>query len=126
MSNLTEEQLEKNLNITEKQSELFSNLPKWVDEELFSDIENVNYICEGGCASGAYMPSMITNEANKTMLIHGNDVVHFIINNDMQLPNTDNSGWNEINSSFLSCAVEILAYNIQADYEELENEKEID
>lgn len=90
--------------------------PEWVESGL--NFCNVAAICEGGCASGAYMPAVTYHEASATMAKHGDDVLDYIGNTlgEISAPQAGES-WSGLAVFYLSMAVEIWAGEIQARWE---------
>lgn len=97
--------------------------PAWVDSSALCDSDDIESICHGGCASGAYMPAVTYYTANQTMAAHGDDVLQFIEDSYGELPEVPNhSGWSAIAVFYLSVAVELWASNVQSQLEGLDDE----
>ena len=89
-------------------SDLDITIPSWIDQGLTTS--DVAAICEGGCASGAYMPAVTYYDARQTMADYGDDVLDYIQNALGELPAPTNAeSWSGIAVHYLSIAVELWA-----------------
>lgn len=99
----------------------FDEVPVWIDQDI--TVADVVAIAEHGCASGAYMPAVTYHEARKTMDEHGDEVLEYLDDNDLdgeiyKLPDPHNNPngysftWGGIAVHFVSCAVEWWACDI--------------
>lgn len=100
----------------------FDEVPVWIDQDI--TVADVVAIAEGGCASGAYMPAVTYHEARKTMHEHGDEVLEYLDDLDLDgeiyrlpEPGSPLAGgysftWGGIAVHFLSCAVEWWACDI--------------
>ena len=69
-----------------------NNQPEWIVEDLTQD--DINSICQGGRASGAYMPAVTYWQALETMGEHGDDVLDYIYDELGELPDVPpNASW---------------------------------
>lgn len=108
---------------------LDGRIPAWIEQEM-PDIsaQTIAAICQGGCASGAYMPACWYDDAQRVMSKHGDDVLDYIERSLGELPNPfqeyEAVSWSGMASFFLSYAVELWASGIMAELEELELEGE--
>jgi hypothetical protein len=92
-------------------TELDIDVPAWVAQDITG--ADVAAICEGGCASGAYMPAVTYHQAAQTMSEHGDDVLQFIEDSLGELPAPpDSVSWSGLAVHYLSCAVELWAASI--------------
>lgn len=84
--------------------------PRWTDECFsVSDIDN---ICHGGCASGAYMPAVTYWQARQMLNSRGDEVLQYIEDECGELPQPPkNVSWGGLMCFYLSCAVELWASN---------------
>lgn len=96
--------------------------PAWIEHDLTAiDIAS---ICQGGCASGSYMPAVTYWKANDTMANHGDDVLDYIFNVLGELPTPPKfESWCGMACFYLSTAVELWAGDVMAQLEELEGEE---
>ena len=95
--------------------------PDWLAYELTA--MDIASICQGGCASGAYMPSVRYHQANETMAAHGDEVLEYITDQLGELPQPANeTSWTGLACFYLSYAVELWASNIMWQLENLELE----
>lgn len=93
-------------------------VPAWIDQDISP--YDVAAICQGGCASGAYMPAVTYGNARHVMCESGDDVLEYICDAYGELPKiSDNESWSGIAVFYLSCAVELWAI---AAADELEND----
>lgn len=93
------------------------DVPRWIDQDI--DAATIASICQGGCASGAYMPAVTYYQARETMGEHGDDVLQYIEDQMGELPAVPSGeSWSGIAVFFLSVAVELWA---SATLSELEN-----
>ncbi len=94
-------------------------VPRWIEQDIC--VMTVASICNGGCASGSYMPAVIYYRAIDTMSEYGDDVLQYIDDALGELPRIPNGeSWGGMACLFLSCAVELWASDIMAQLEELE------
>ncbi len=92
------------------------DVPPWVDKDISPS--TVAEICQGGCASGAYMPAVTYHEAAMTMAEHGDAVLDFLLDALGTLPRFgDTESWSGIACFYLSAAVELWASSA---YDQLE------
>jgi hypothetical protein len=100
------------------------NIPTWIDQNITPS--DVAAICQGGCASGAYMPAVTYHQAIETMSNHGDDVLQFIEDCDCgELPHPgDNQSWSGMATFYLSYAVELWASSVEEALETLLDAKE--
>ncbi len=97
------------------------DIPSWIEQDISPS--DVAAICQGGCASGAYMPAVTYHQALKTMQDHGDDVLQYIEDAMGELPSVTGQSWGQMACTYLSCAVEIWASNAESQLEELEIEE---
>jgi hypothetical protein len=104
-------------------------IPAWIEQEM-PDIsaQTIAAICQGGCASGAYMPACWYDDAQRVMSKHGDDVLDYIEGCCGELPNPfqqyESVSWSGMASFFLSYAVELWASCVMAELEVFEPEGE--
>ena len=83
-------------------------IPAWIDQNITP--YDIAGICEGGCASGAYMPAVVYDQALDTMGRHGDAVLDYLEDALGELPApTARESWSGMASHFLSAAVELWA-----------------
>jgi hypothetical protein len=99
-------------------------VPAWVRQDISP--YDIAAICQGGCASGAYMPAVTYHIARDTMYEHGDDVLDYISDSLDELPKpADQESWSGIAVFYLSYAVELwagAAYSWLEEYEPDEDE----
>lgn len=95
-------------------------VPAWIDQDI--DSNTVDSICQGGCASGAYMPAVTYWQALETMNDHGDDILTYIEDNMGQLPDVSGESWSGMACKFVSCAVELWASSVQSEIEDIKNQ----
>ena len=85
--------------------------PQWlIFMGEIDSIEKIDYILQGGCASGAYMPAVTYYTVNKCIHEHGEDMLEYIHNEyDLKLKDlvTDKvETFNSLNTTICSMCVE--------------------
>jgi hypothetical protein len=96
--------------------------PDWIEYELTA--MDIASICNGGCASGSYMPAVTYHKALRTMSLHGDDILKYIENVMGELPAIPKGeSWGGMACLFLSHAVELWAGDVMAQLESLEGEE---
>lgn len=94
--------------------------PSWIEWDISP--MTIASICNGGCASGSYMPAVTYWQALRTMNEHGDAVMQYIEDAFGYIPQPDNGeGWGQLACRYLSTAVELWAGDIMGRLEELEN-----
>ena len=95
---------------------IVENQPSWITQELsWSDVAA---ICQGGCASGAYMPAVTYHQARKTMSDFGDDVLQYIEEQLGELPQPPKTeSWSGMACFYLSYAVGLFASCAESNYE---------
>ena len=92
-------------------SELGIDVPRWIDQDITPC--DVAAICQGGCASGAYMPAVTYWQALETMNEHGDDIFEYIevVTGDLMclIKSEISCSWAGMACSFVSYAVELWA-----------------
>ena len=93
------------------------DIPEWISSDI--DTHDVAAICEGGCASGAYMPAVTYSEAAEVIAEYGDDVLEYIENTLGELPALpEGVSWGGVAVHFLSHAVELWAIGVLDECEE--------
>lgn len=93
--------------------------PDWIAYPLTA--MDIASICQGGCASGAYMPAVTYNIAMREMAIHGDAVMDYIFDQLGDIPTPDkNENWSGMACFYLSTAVELWAGDVMRRLEEVE------
>lgn len=96
------------------------DVPAWIEQDICP--ATIASICQGGCASGAYMPAVTYSAALDTMRDHGDDVLDYIDDNLGGLPATERGeSWSGMACRYLSTAVELWAGDIMAQLEALDD-----
>lgn len=99
------------------------DVPAWIDQDISP--HDVSSICQGGCASGAYMPAVTYHQALKTMSEHGDNVLQYIEDIFGELPQVPKGeSWSGIACYYLSTAVEAWATGAYSMLEEHDDEVE--
>lgn len=97
-------------------------VPEWIEQDICA--MTIASICNGGCASGSYMPAVTYWQALQTMSQHGDFVLHYIEEALGELPNPhevfEGLTWSGMACFYLSYAVELWAGDIMGQLEELE------
>lgn len=97
-------------------------VPSWIEQDISPS--DVAAICQGGCASGAYMPAVTYHSALKTMSDHGDEVLQYIEDNAGELPAPKKGeSWAGMAVFYLSVAVELWASGAESVLEDLEIEQ---
>jgi hypothetical protein len=97
------------------------DVPRWIEQDISAN--DVIAICQGGCASGAYMPAVTYYQARETMGEHGDDVLQFIEDQLGELPAVPSGeSWSGIAVFYLAVAVEAWASATMSELESLEPE----
>jgi len=100
-------------------SEVSIETPRWIDGPL--DLDTVIAVCEGGCASGAYMPAVEYNKALFAMEKYSNEILDYIENDhgltfrDLALNYAgvkDSGSWMGFTCYILSVAVEYYCRDV--------------
>lgn len=101
------------------------DIPAWIEQDICA--MTVASICNGGCASGSYMPAVTYYQALRTMSDYGDEVLQYI-EQMAELPNPfetfEEISWSGMACYFLSMAVELWAGDIMAQLENLEADDE--
>jgi len=96
--------------------------PDWIAYELSP--MDIASICQGGCASGSYMPAVTYHKAIATMGQHGDEILDYIERVYGEIPNPldqyEEVSWSGMACFYLSTAVELWAGDVMAQLEELE------
>lgn len=91
-------------------------VPDWIEGDISP--YDVAAIIQGGCASGAYMPAVTYHKALAAMATHGDDVLQYIEDALGELPKPpDSASWSGMACHYLSCAVKLWAYSVEAEVE---------
>jgi len=94
-------------------------VPDWIEPDISPN--DVAAICQGGCASGAYMPAVTYHKALDTMARHGDDVLQYIEENLGELPAPKKGeSWAGMACFYLSYAVELWASSVESELESLD------
>lgn len=97
--------------------------PEWIAYELSA--MDIASICNGGCASGSYMPAVTYSTALDTMRHYGDQVLDYIEDSLGGIPATGRGeSWGGMAVRYLSTAVELWAGDIMGQLEDLELEGE--
>jgi hypothetical protein len=98
-------------------AELDIDVPAWIKQDITG--ADVAAICQGGCASGAYMPAVTYHSALTTMGEHGDDVLQFIEDSMGELPTPpEGVSWSGLACHYLSTAVELWASSVEDEAEQ--------
>jgi len=94
-------------------SDLGIDVPRWIDQDITP--YDVAAICQGGCASGAYMPAVTYYQALETMNEHGDDIFEYIENSYGEIPMPPDAAmyWMGMAVFYVSLAVELWASSVE-------------
>ena len=94
-------------------SNLGIDVPRWIDQDITP--YDVAAICQGGCASGAYMPAVTYYQALETMNEHGDDIFEYIENSYGEIPMPPDAAmyWMGMAAFYVSLAVELWASGVE-------------
>ena len=95
--------------------ELINDQPIWIVEQHCLDIADIQAIQQGGCASGAYMPTVTYYTANKVMAEHGDDIFDYIEGQYGEVPQSNETSWSHMAVFYYSLAVELWAGQFNLD-----------
>lgn len=99
------------------------DVPHWIEQNISG--YDIIAICQGGCASGAYMPAVTYSNALAVMNEHGDDVLQYIEGNYGELPKPrEGESWAGMAVHYLSIAVELWASGRLCELEALDIEDE--
>lgn len=97
-------------------------VPSWIDSDICA--MTIASICQGGCASGSYMPAVTYYQALRTMSDYGDEVLQYIEDIIGELPDWretyEEISWRGMACFYLSYAVELWAGDIMGQLGELE------
>lgn len=97
------------------------NIPDWIEQGICPS--TIVSICQGGCASGAYMPAITYSTALRTMAEEGDDVLQYIEDQMGELPApSKGESWSGMACFYLSCAVELWAGSVYGELEAFDME----
>lgn len=98
-------------------------VPAWIEQDITP--YTIISICQGGCASGAYMPAVTYATAADTMREHGDDVLQYIEDIMGESPTmTSDDSWSGFQCKVLSIAVELWAGSVLSQLEQIDLEAE--
>ena len=94
-------------------SNLGIDVPPWIDQDITP--YDVAAICQGGCASGAYMPAVTYYQALETMNEHGDDIFEYIesIQGEILFLTDTAMCWSGMAVFYVSFAVELWASSVE-------------
>ena len=96
-------------------SDLGIDVPRWIEQDITP--YDVAAICQGGCASGAYMPAVTYWQALETMNEHGDAIFEYIeeVTGDLMclIKSEISCSWAGMACSFVSFAVELWASSVE-------------
>ena len=91
--------------------ELGIDVPAWVEQDI--DCTQIAAILQGGCESGAYMPAVTYYDARETMHEHGDAVMDYFSDGNVEWPTVYPGGsWSLLCTYVLSGAVERWAAEV--------------
>jgi hypothetical protein len=94
-------------------------VPEWIEQDICA--MTIASICNGGCASGSYMPAVTYHIASREMAQHGDAVLDYILDYLGDIPAPDkNESWTGMACFYLSTAVELWAGDVMGQLEEME------
>lgn len=83
--------------------------PEWLDGRPWT-VGEVRDLAHGGCASGCYMPAVTYHEAASAMAAHGDAVLDFLDDCELEIPR--GTSWSGFAVFYLSAAVELWACGV--------------
>lgn len=87
--------------------------PDWIEADITAT--DIDAICYGGCASGAYMPAVTYIDAQETMQAHGDAILQYIEDTFGELPAPPSGeSWSGRAVFFVSVAVELWAGGVMS------------
>jgi len=94
------------------------DVPRWIEQDVTPC--DVAAICQGGCASGAYMPAVTHWQALETMNEHGDSIFEYIENayGEIPLPTDTANYWEGMAAFYVSVAVELWASSVEDEISE--------
>lgn len=97
------------------------DVPAWIDRDITPG--DVAAIMQGGCESGAYMPAVTYHQALATMTEHGDNILDYLEEtmDELPVPSAPTS-WSGFACFYLSCAVEMWAFAIEPELENVLDE----
>lgn len=88
--------------------ETFNDQPHWLESMGGIDLEDVQPVIQGGCASGAFMPAVTYHQASETMRTNGNDILEYIEDQLGEIPQPNKGEtWSGMAVFYCSMAVEL-------------------
>ena len=96
------------------------DVPQWIDQNITP--YDVAAICQGGCASGAYMPAVTYYQALETMNEHGDSIFDYLLDcfgDELPIPvdGLRSQSWAGMACFYVSCAVELWASSVDDELE---------
>ena len=79
---------------------------------------DVAAICQGGCASGSWMPAVTYHVALANMTENGDEVLQYIEDALGELPDVKGQSWAGMACAYVSTAVELWASSVASELEE--------
>ena len=94
-------------------------VPTWIDQDITPC--DIAAICQGGCASGAYMPAVTYHDALKIMTEHSAEILQSIEDALGEVPAPKSgASWEGMACYYVSSAVELWAYSLENELEDHE------
>jgi hypothetical protein len=104
----------------------YLDVPRWVESDI--TCLDVAAVCQGGCASGAYMPAVTYWQAMATMNEHSDAIERYLDDSGMDiLESIAYDHWAGVACTVVSSAVELWCSSIEEELLELlEADEEVD
>lgn len=102
------------------------DVPQWIEQDVSP--ADVAAICQGGCASGAYMRAVTYHQARETMAEHGDDIAEYLeAAGGETFPDVlervgkaaDVWSWDALACHFVSLAVDLWAASVESELDDM-------
>ena len=97
----------------------YLDVPEWIESDI--TCYTVAAVCQGGCASGSYMPAVTYYQALATMNEYSNRIEQYLNDNGLEFAYDH---WAGMACTMVSAAVELWCYSIEEELLELIEEEE--
>ena len=97
-------------NAEEEVKDLGIEVPRWIEQDISPS--TIASICQGGCASGAYMPAVTYWQAGETMQEYGDSIFEYLEEVLGEIPNPVSESWLGRACDYMSLAVELWASSV--------------
>lgn len=101
----------------------YLDVPEWIEEDI--TVGTIAAVCQGGCASGAYMPTVTYWQALETMGKYSDEIERYLDDSGMDmLESIAYDHWAGVAYTVVSSAVELWCSSIEEELLELLEEDE--